>query len=342
MKKIIRKNKKNVIITILMISMIQLFLTQNANAKFLNNEDFYLCYCDGVFDDLYYEDELLEIQYVKMLNDRKYPVYAENQEKAGITPSFMYYIKMNSIINNSHLLNILENGFPRKTIHELNCRNELEAYVLTQLAIYDEYYHYDLEKLKTKNSEELLVHAKQYILYCREINKSVMNYENNENNEITIEEVTEKWKNENEEYVSKMYGLINQQNIEKYTVSVDSNDIKVVNERNELQNEFSKNDKFKIIINSNNDLSFNIKVKGKTNKNVYVKGEDSESNLLGYIYQKEFIEIEETLTQYHEKDNSKQENEKNDEKKDITDQIVKNIKIEGTKKNIKKLPQTGV
>ena len=341
MKKIRVKNKVKIFIILLITIITQIYFSKGVNAHVVNDNQYYLCYSDDSYNKLYYDNNLLEIQFAKMLEKNSCPIYSENHEKVGVNPSLRCYIKMESTLKNPYIINILENGFPNKTFQELGCMSPIEAYMVTQVAIYDYYYHYDLDKLEIKDSIKLENNLKKFIIKSRQFNSNESNGIKNKK-EITIEEISNDWKKENNEYISKIYTVINSEEIARYMVSVDNKNIYVLNEKNEIQNEFNKGEKFKIVIKNNENIKFNIKISGKINKKTYVKGQDSGNNFLGYIFHNDYIKIEENLIQYYTKQVVEEEIKTPDKTEDETKKIITNIKVNVSKKIIETLPSTGL
>ena len=66
----------------------------------------------------------------------EYPVYCLNKGKKGVEAGFEYTVDVNQLISNQKVWRAIINGYPYKSISELGCNTEEEAYLATKQAVY--------------------------------------------------------------------------------------------------------------------------------------------------------------------------------------------------------------
>ena len=69
-------------------------------------------------------------------NGKEYPAYCLNEYLQGVTSENEYKVTIDGEISDIGLWRVIVNGYPYKTIEELGCKSEQEAYTATQHAIY--------------------------------------------------------------------------------------------------------------------------------------------------------------------------------------------------------------
>ena len=66
----------------------------------------------------------------------EYPAYCMNRELPGVEIGFSQTLDVNNVINNVKVWRAIINGYPYKSISELGCATEEEAYLATKQAVY--------------------------------------------------------------------------------------------------------------------------------------------------------------------------------------------------------------
>lgn len=76
-------------------------------------------------------------------NGNEYPAYCLDRTKDGVD-SDTYAVKIEEKIKDVRVWRAIINGYPYKTISELGCFTEKEAFAATKMAVYAMLYNYDL------------------------------------------------------------------------------------------------------------------------------------------------------------------------------------------------------
>lgn len=185
-------------------------------------------------------------------------------------------------ITDNRIAQVLRNGYPNKTIEELNCDVEEMAYIATQEAIYMMCDNKDPNKYLTPSRPEQDQIAVAKAIYAAALKENGIN----NTAEIGIKELTKDWKEE-ENYVTKSYQI----NMEKAPINsqleiVGGEGIKVTNLENQEIETFSNLDTFKVQIPKNKvNQNFQLKLIATVYGQEYYFCKDSNN--------KEFIYVEE-------------------------------------------------
>ena len=255
-------------------------------------------YGTKVYKDIYYQDKILEIPIVMgMYKEVQFPVYALSKEKHALDESTAFYTHANMIIQNDEIRKILLYGYPNCNYTRLNCTNEEEAYLVTQIAIWNQYYHYDLSEFsftKENKYSNIIRNVQAFLedLDCMSVNKK--------NPYLSIEERIFEWQDENENELSKTYQVLSDMAFEKYQIEVESSEaqyIKIVNEENKPQKSFSSGEKFKILVPNSLDINFKITATANFETLPVKAGNGYEDYWESYLFLEETETIEAILTQ---------------------------------------------
>ena len=73
---------------------------------------------------------------VYKVNGKEYPAYCMNRDLPGVEIGFSQTVDVNKLVNNVMVWRAIINGYPYKTIEELGCKTEEEAYLATKQAVY--------------------------------------------------------------------------------------------------------------------------------------------------------------------------------------------------------------
>lgn len=219
---------------------------------------------------------------VKYLNNGiEYPAYCLNRELAGVGELPGYSVSVNEMISNVKVWRAIINGYPYKSIEELGCENEGEAFLATKQAVYCMLCDRD-PNLYTpigEAGERTLNALKQIVEAANNSNQVKVS------SDLIISSESALWKidSTNKKYVSRLFEVSSNAPISSYKVSIEGElpeGTIVTDEANEEKQEFKSGEKFKILIpilNIAEDGSFNINVFGKvkTKPVLYGKSENS-------------------------------------------------------------------
>lgn len=189
------------------------------------------------------------IQYSE--NGTTYPAYCLDKTKPGAEEG-AYTVTVQEAINDVGLWKVIINGYPYKTIEELGVWSKEEAFTATKQAVYC-YIHGN-----NPNDYGAIGEAGQRTLNALKqiVNNAQNSTENKITSTITINRQSEKWEQDkiDENYVSKTYNINAGAQIENYKIKLTKENaknlggIKLTDEKNKEKNEFSPNEKFKILI----------------------------------------------------------------------------------------------
>ena len=302
-----------------------------------------------VYREIIYNGNPLEIP-IASCNDfvNIIPIYAlDYEETYQVNPSVGFYTYVNIIVENDAVRNALLLGYPNRTVEQLNLTDTKEAYLITQLAVLDTYYHYDLEKFAiTKESKypNFLSHLTNFIQQVRSSSsKKIIP-------ELTIDELQQNWNQEEENYQSKTYQILSNMPLQEYSVEILTNqkeNIQVLNENNEFQTQFLDGEKFKILVLEDQDVEFEIQVNATFFTNPVKMGKSPGNEWVSYVLLGKTERKQVSLVDYYQTNQKEQEKQETDKEENIPTESDKTIQkeickhIETPKREIKKLPQTG-
>ncbi len=327
---------------------IMLLLTGNT-VKALDETTSVVFQAREVYREIIYNGKQLEIPIANCYDfTNTIPIYALTQEKTyQLNPSVGFYTYVNVMLEDDAVRNALLLGYPNHTVEQLKLTDTKEAYLITQLAVLDVYYHYDLEKFETTKENRypnFISHLTNFIRQVRSSSsKKVIP-------KLIIDELEQNWKKENEKYQSKTYQILSNMPLQEYTVEVLTNQkefIRIVNEDNKFQTQFSNGEKFKILILEDQDIEFEIQVNATFLTNPVKMGESHGNDWVDYVLLSKTEKKQTNLLQYYQKSQEEQEKTETDKEKNPPiesgetgpKEVFK--QIETPKREIKKLPQTG-
>ncbi len=321
----------------------------------------------GTYQGLCYEGKVLKIPFaVCWLDDGgNIPIYSLTQEKKYTTG---YNTKVNQIVHNSKIKEILKQGYPNNMPKELEGCDEKEAYLVTQIAILDLKYQYNLEKFSVASNNtypNIIEHIKQFVTKMRSLNpQEVMP-------ELKIEKLQEQ---QTQDKITKTYCLLSNVNIQNYTVEISQVDnLQLTNEQDEPKQVFMQGEKFKIIyLGKENkeeeddqdkkmqNLEIEISIKANANTSPVRKGTTPSDNWEEYVFldkmqllevkQKEIWKIEEETPPSDNKEEIQTPSEKEEPSQKPTTPPSQEEKTNKPKpeenvqksNQIKRLPRTGL
>ena len=107
-------------------------------------------------------------------NGIEYPSYCINRELEGVTvENGGYAVETENLIDNLLVWRAIINGYPYKTIEDLGCNTEMEAFAATKMAVYDMLYNYDWNDFSFANEqgERVLLATKKIAQLARSSNQ---------------------------------------------------------------------------------------------------------------------------------------------------------------------------
>lgn len=239
---------------------------------------------------LKYKGVVVKVTYAQYIQDGvKYPAYCLDKTKPGVTSDVSYSVSVDSAITDVGLWRIIINGYPYKSIQELGCNNKEEAFTATKQAVYC-YIHGN----NPNDYEPIGEAGKRTLNALNKILKDGQNCKETQiSNIIKINRESESFNIDNKEknYVSKIYSIGSGAPISNYKVNITSvNDqlpegIKITDVNNNSKQEFTKNEKFKILIpikNLTKDGNFKIDVETKINNKPVLYGRAGNSTYQDY------------------------------------------------------------
>lgn len=251
------KSKKAKKLSLLAISIVLIFMLNllniynSVNAASLNSASLYSAgECQYL---LKYNGIPVKVTYVKYNNgNNSYPAYCLNKELPGVTDDMSYDVSANDAISDVGLWRVIINGYPYKSVSELGCQTEQEAFTATKQAVYCYNHGNDV------NAYEPIGEAGQRTINALNdiLNNAKMSSEVPLDNKITLNCNTNKWMQDDIDnlYLSKIYSVSNLKGIKSYSINLSDieenliDEIKVVNLKNEETKEFNINEEFKILI----------------------------------------------------------------------------------------------
>lgn len=342
-------------VTIIFLCMYFLLNINLVKAVEVPPEKFVAFYTRKVYKEICYDGKNLQIPIALCsYSGSSFPTYALTQEKCSIDIGLGFSVRTNKILKNEQVRQILLQGYPNCSFQELGCSSQEEAYLITQVAIFDTYYHYDLSKFSVTEQNQhtnILQNMISFIEKMRniEIEEQVI--------ELTIDEVMDQWQNEENGYESKVYRLLSNVSVKNFTIDIevendsDKEKIQITNINNEEQREFESAEKFKIILPEEENIEFEIiitaKVETEPIQEANVPNEEWETYFFlgttetlktNLLQEHTYVEILEEDLESEEEETKIEEDNKSANNKEENTIITKTY---SQKQEIKELPQTG-
>lgn len=217
---------------------------------------------------------------------KEYPAYCMNRELPGVEIGFSQTVDVNKLINNVMVWKAIINGYPYKTISELGCKTEEEAYLATKQAVYCMITNRDVNEYSAigESGERTLSALKQIVKNARSSNVTKVSSELKVNQKNSLWEID----NIDNKYVSQTFTVSANAGFNKYLVELKNlsiEGVKITDKNNKERKEFSSNEEFKILIPATNikeDGSFTINVSGEVATKPVLYGESRDSGLQSY------------------------------------------------------------
>ncbi|MBR3255209.1 MAG: Cys-Gln thioester bond-forming surface protein [Clostridia bacterium] len=260
--------------------------------------------------------------------ENTYPAYCLNANLLGVGEIGSYDVQVNDFVTDIGLWRRVINGYPYKSLTELGCATEEEAFTATKQAIYCYIHGNNL------NDYGPIGEAGERTLNA--LYQIVSNAENSGETKlvttITVDKESSNWKEDelDKTYVSKTYTVDANADYKNFTISIENSgttelpqSLKVTDLNNQEKSIFEKQEQFKILI-PIKDLKeggkFNINISSELNTKPVLYGLAPEESMQDYAL---------TTLKYENVSNSIEDNyEKNDTK------IIINKKDKESKKSL--------
>ena len=225
---------------------------------------------------------------------KEYPAYCMNRELSGVEIGVSQIVDVKNVIGNVMVWRAIINGYPYKSISQLGCQSEEEAYLATKQAVYCMLTNRDVNEYSAvgESGERTLNALKQIVNNARNSSASKVS------SDLIINEKESLWKIDNidKTYVSQVFTVSAKAPFSEYNVKLDGlnlKGVKITDKNNNEKNTFKSNEEFKILIPTTNitkDGSFSINVSGKVETKPVFYGETRDSSLqsyalTGYMYE---------------------------------------------------------
>ena len=320
-----------------------LLLATNSSKAFISKEEEVLLDTQSNYKEICYQGKPLSIP-IAICNRKSgkiQPIYNLKREKQYLAGGFSYYSKIEKIVNNNKVRRILLYGYPNVSFQELGCSNEEEAYIITQIAILNVYYQYNLNDFTVTNKNQ---YPNILNNLCNLVLKSNNATDVYNKPELTIDDESIEWKKQKEEKQDyKTYKVISNLKFQNYTVIIkgeNTNNLKIVNEQNEVKTNFSYGEKFKVIVPNKEDTNFIIQITAEFGTMPVREAKGLNEEWETYVILDDSELVTDTLEQVHTKIVDSVQNPKPDEEKPSNPEEEETI-IETQVVPNKKLPVTG-
>lgn len=217
---------------------------------------------------------------------KEYPAYCMDRELPGVEIGRTQTVDVKQLVNNVMVWRAIINGYPYKSISELGCNTEEEAYLATKQAVYCMLTNRDVNEYSAigEAGERTLNALKTIVNNARNSNQTKVS------SELTVNEQEKLWKIDDLDgkYISKTFSVTANTLMSKYTVNVKNLKIegyKLVDQNNKEKTEFTNSEKFKILIpiqEVKQDGNFSIEVSAQVATKPVFYGESRDSGLQSY------------------------------------------------------------
>ena len=217
---------------------------------------------------------------------KEYPAYCMDRELPGEEIGVSQTVDVNKLISNVKVWRAIINGYPYKTISELGCKTEEEAYLATKQAVYSMLTNRDVNEYSAigESGERCLKALKQILNNARNSRAT------KPSSELKIKQENSLWKIDDidKKYVSQTFSVSADAGFDKYKVDIknlDIEDFKITDKNNKEIKEFKSSEQFKILIpitNITKDGNFTINVSGEVATKPVFYGQTRDSGLQNY------------------------------------------------------------
>ena len=149
---------------------------------------------------------------------KEYPAYCMNRELPGVEIRRSQTVDVKQLVNNTKIWRAIINGYPYKSISELGCNTEEEAYLATKQAVYCMITNRDVNEYSAigEAGERTLNALRTIVNNTRNSNQTKVS------SELTVNEQEKLWKIDSldGEYISKTFSVTANTSMSKYKVNV--------------------------------------------------------------------------------------------------------------------------
>lgn len=217
---------------------------------------------------------------------KEYPAYCLNRDLPGVEIGVSQTVDINSLVSNVMVWRAIINGYPYKSIAELGCKTEEEAYLATKQAVYCMLTNRDVNEYTAvgESGERTLNALKQIVTKARNSSEVKVS------SELTINQINSLWEIDkiDNKYVSQEFSVKANAGMSTYKIQLENvtlEGVKITDENNNEKTEFNSNEKFKILIpvtNITKDGNFTISVCGEVATKPVLYGKSQDSSLQNY------------------------------------------------------------
>ena len=217
---------------------------------------------------------------------KEYPAYCMDRELLGVEIGVSQTVDVNKLISNVKVWRAIINGYPYKSISELGCQTEEEAYLATKQAVYCMLTNREVSEYSAigESGQRCLNALNQIVTNARNSSASKLS------SELKIKQENSLWKIDilDSNYISQTFSVSADAGFDKYTVSIENLNIegfKITDKNNQERIEFESNEEFKILIPITNileDGNFTINVFGEVATKPVFYGATRDAGLQSY------------------------------------------------------------
>ena len=217
---------------------------------------------------------------------KEYPAYCMNRELPGVEIGISQTVDVNELISNVKVWRAIINGYPYKSISELGCQTEEEAYLATKQAVYSMLTNRDVNEYSAigESGERCLNALKQIVTNARNSNAS------KPSSELKIKQENSLWEIDSldNNCVFQTFTVSADAGFDTYTVDINDLNIeafRITDINNNEKKEFKSSENFKILLPITNiveDGNFTINVSGKVATKPVFYGETRDASLQNY------------------------------------------------------------
>lgn len=287
----LNNKKKTILIILCIISLLALnFLNFINSVKAVSLGEVNIHSAGDCGSLLKYRGIVVKVAYAQYIQDGKaFPAYCLDKTKSGVEGNFQYNVTVEDSIKDVGIWRVIINGYPYKTIEELGVANKEEAFTATKQALYCYIHGNQLSDYEPIGEAGKRTLDAMYKI----VNSANSSTETQVSTNIVINKNDTQWKQDDKEkeYISKTYSITAPTNIDNYKVNITNEKgekidyIKLTDENNNEKEEFSQNEKFKVLVpikQAKEKQEFNISVQTKVETKPILYGRAPNSSYQDY------------------------------------------------------------
>jgi len=238
------KKKMSMIITLIIILTNLISINSNAVEKIDNAYIYATKKTDGLL--MWNGLKIHTHMAVYKKDGKEYPAYCMNRELPGVEIGISQTVDVNKLITNVKVWRAIINGYPYKSISELGCQTEEEAYLATKQAVYSMLTDRDINEYSAigESGERCLNALKQIVKNARSSSATKPSAE------LKIKQVNNLWEidSRDNKYVSQIFTVSADAGFDTYTVDINDLNIegfRITDINNNEKKEFKSSENFK-------------------------------------------------------------------------------------------------